>query len=60
MRLNLVFEANANSVVFIICTLFEFHAILVTKIENIFLDQGIGNIAQNYCNSNSNRGQKIY
>ena len=22
--------------------------------------QGIGNSAQNYCNSNSNRGQKIY
>ena len=24
------------------------------------LIQGIGNSAQNYCNSNSNRGQKIY
>ena len=33
---NVAFEANLNSVVFLNCTLFGFHTILLTKIENIF------------------------
>ena len=47
-------------IVLLFSTLILFSSNHHYKRPHVLLNQGIGNSAQNYCNSNSNRGQKMY